>query len=107
MVNINIIKQLAENKTIEEVISNIIGRQYDQTEQDLAQDLYMSLLEKDPELIENLYFKGDLQYFITRMVIQNVNSKNSPYYYTYKIPQRIMVDISDINDEKAGQTTDY
>lgn len=90
-----IINQLAKDRVIEDIIANIAKKQPDQTDQDLAQDLYQSLLEKDPEFVETLYSNDELQFFITRMVIRNVQSKTSPYYYTYKISQRRFNPIDD------------
>lgn len=78
-----IIKQLAEEKTIETIINNI-SKNNDDTLQDLAQMLYLDLLEKKDETIITLYQEKKLQYFLTRMVINSINSKTSRYYYLYK-----------------------
>ena len=78
-----IIKKLAEEKTIETIINNI-AKTNDDTLQDLAQMLYLDLLEKKDETIITLYEEKKLQYFLTRMVINSINSKTSRYYYLYK-----------------------
>lgn len=100
MIAKEIINQLAKDRIIETIITNVAKKQYDQTDQDLAQDLYQSLLEKDPEFVETLFNNDELQFFITRMVIRNVQSKTSPYYYTYKISQRR---INPIDDETNNE----
>lgn len=51
---------------------------------DLEQDIYVELLEKDDDVIETLYNKNQLNYYLTRMVINNINSKTSRYFYKYK-----------------------
>lgn len=51
---------------------------------DLAQDLYMSLWEKDDDLIKGLYDRQELAFYITAMITNMVMSKSSPYYLTYK-----------------------
>lgn len=51
---------------------------------DLAQDLYISLLEKDDELIKGLYDRQELAFYITAMITNMVMSKSSPYYLNYK-----------------------
>lgn len=78
-----IIKKLAEEKTIETIIKNV-AKTDDDTLQDLAQMLYLDLLEKKDETIITLYQEKKLQYFLTRMVINSINSKTSRYYYLYK-----------------------
>jgi hypothetical protein len=78
-----IIEELALNKTIEEIIHNI-AQTKDDTLNDLAQMLYEDLLMKDEEKIVQLYESEQLQYFITRMVLNSINSKTSRYYYAFK-----------------------
>lgn len=78
-----IIEELALNKTIEEIIHNI-AQTKDDTLNDLAQMLYEDLLMKDEDKIVRLYESEQLQYFLTRMVLNSINSKTSRYYYAYK-----------------------
>lgn len=82
MNNIEIIEELARNKVVEEIVSNISKRSFPYTDE-LAQDIYLSLLEKSPDLIEGLYNKGEIKYFIVKMVRNNLFSRNSPYYTKY------------------------
>lgn len=49
--------------------------------EDLHQDLCLSLLE-NPKL-PALYAKGEHRYYITRMVLNNIISSDSPYYRHY------------------------
>lgn len=85
MTKSEIINQLAIERKVEEIINNITKQgEVKDGEEDLAQDIYLSLLEKDDRLIEQLYEDNQLIYFITRMLINNLRSKTSPYYYKYK-----------------------
>lgn len=79
----DIIEKLAKDKEIENIISEITEVN-DDSDKDLAQDLYISLMTKEPSLIEKMYNEGKLHYFIVKMVLYNIKSFNSPYYYTYK-----------------------
>jgi hypothetical protein len=84
MTKSEIINQLAIERKVEELISNITKAPPTEGEEDLAQDIYLALLEKNDRLIEQLYKDNQLIYFITRMLINNLRSKTSPYYYKYK-----------------------
>ena len=71
MNNFEIIEELAKNKIVEEIISNISKGSFSAADE-LSQDIYLNLLEKSPDLIEKLYEKGELKYFIVRMVHNNL-----------------------------------
>lgn len=81
-----IIKELAEEKVVEDIIRNmkISVNEDKENLEDLAQDIYMDLMEKDAEKIEGLYERNELRYYISRIVVNNIHSKNSPYYVKYK-----------------------
>lgn len=78
----SIIEELAKDRVIETIITNITQTE-DDTLNDLAQILYEDLLLKDEEKIVQLYKDNQLQYFITRMVLNSINSKTSRYYYLF------------------------
>lgn len=79
-----IMAEIAEAKLVEELVNNCtIGMKLSDLT-DLCQDIYLSLLEKDAELIETLYAKRQLKFFISRMILNNVKSRTSPYYKNYR-----------------------
>jgi hypothetical protein len=88
-----ILTNLFNNKAVEEIINNITKTQ---TEEDLAQDIYLALCEKDEDLIVKLFENNQLMYFITRMVLNNVRSVTSPYYYKYKRFENNKVSLDEI-----------
>lgn len=83
-----IIGFLAKDKVVEGLIKNISKKNSlsSSSLDDLAQDIYISLLEKPPEVIESLYATSSLTYYIARMVTNNIHSSLSPYYYKYLKP---------------------
>lgn len=83
MTKIEVISLIAKERLIETTVMNIAKSADDQLK-DLAQDLYIDLMEKDEDKIINLFETGQLRFFITRMVINNIRSKNSPYWTNYK-----------------------
>lgn len=107
MDSFEIIDKLATEKALETIVENVarISINRDDTLKDLSQMLYLDLLEKDPKKIEDLYESGQLQYFLTRMVINNIESKNSPYYYTYKKYQMLSgpIDSIDVIDNSKSK----
>lgn len=78
-----IISQLANEKLVERVINKIDSTIMANCP-DLANDIYLSLMEKDNDTIVNLFETGQLAFFIIRMVKNNIFSVNSPYYRIYK-----------------------
>lgn len=78
-----IINELAQQKKVEELISNITKKQAPELD-DLAQDIYLHLLNYNPNKIIELYAKKQLVYFIVRIIYNNYFSVTSRYYYTYK-----------------------
>lgn len=84
---LQIIEELAKHKVVENLIKNITKR-WDDTYNDLAQMIYEDLLiKKKEELIQKLYqnqeSNNELNAFLIRMIINNIYSKNSPFYYQF------------------------
>lgn len=82
------VKYLAEHQTVEGIVNNIT--QSGQTlyeaslAKDLIQDIYSNLLEK-PKFL-GVFNANQERYYITRMVLNNIASNNSPFYMTYIRP---------------------
>lgn len=92
-----IIEELAKEKTVETIINNITHSNNDILN-DLAQDIYIDLLNKEDELIIELYNNNQIKFFITRMVMNNWFSQNSPFYMKYR-KFSIMTDQYDTDDQ--------
>ena len=93
-----IIQEISKDKIVEEIVYNI-GSKGDEDLKDLIQDIYINLLEKEDNLIETLYNTNQLKYFIIRMVVNNIHSKNSPYYTKYKKDKINKVKIEELYDK--------
>ena len=94
----NIIDEISKQKIVEEIVYNI-GDRGDEDLKDLIQDIYINLLEKEDSLIENLYSTNQLKFYIIRMVVNNIHSKNSPYYAKYKKDKINKVKIEELYDK--------
>ena len=51
--------------------------------EDLIQDVYLLLLQKDEDLIVNLYNRGELGFYLLKVARNQLLSTNSPYYTKY------------------------
>jgi uncharacterized membrane protein YheB (UPF0754 family) len=95
-----IIEELANDRTIEEIIKNVSHNSSDDTLNDLAQMLYEDLLSKPSEKIVELHNKKQIQFFLTRMVINSIKSKTSRYYYLFTKPNNNLQGIDTIDEWK-------
>ena len=93
-----IIDEISKDKLVEEIVYNI-GSKDDEDLKDLIQDIYINLLEKEDNLIETLYNTNQLKFYIVKMVVNNIHSKNSPYYTKYKKDKINKVKIEELYDK--------
>ena len=63
--------------------------------EDLIQDIYLLLLQKDDDLIVNLYNKDEIGFYLLKIARNQLLSKNSPYYQKYIRFQSNSDDISE------------
>jgi hypothetical protein len=87
------VKTLFEQHKVEEIIGNITKSPPDE---DLVQDIYLTLLEKDQDLLKELADKKQLIFYLTKIITNNIRSKTSPYYYKYKRYENNKVSINEI-----------
>lgn len=77
-----IVNRLAKDKVIEGMITKITKDKDEDTLQDLAQDLYLQLLQQ-PSKTKALWDNHQLNYFIAKVLMNNICSSTSPYYRHY------------------------
>ncbi len=85
MTKYEIIDKLARQNEIEKIVYKMVGTSKNPLDapKDLIQDIYIILLEKDPQVIEDLYNNNELGFYILRICRNQIFSCNSPYYYNY------------------------
>ena len=85
MTKVEIIDELSRTNTVEKIIYKLLPTSKNQFDcpDDLIQDIYVLLLEKDDKLIIDLYNKGELGYYLLKIARNQLLSVNSKYYYTY------------------------
>ena len=85
MTKLQIVNELANNNTIEKIVYKILPNSKNSFDapDDLVQDIYLLLLQKEDSLIEGLYTRGELVYYLLRIVRNQLLSANSPYFCLY------------------------
>ena len=83
---------------VETAIANIAKTNSDVLN-DLSQNIYLDLLEKDEQKIVKLYEDNQIRFFVVRMILNNLFSKNSPFYQTFKKNANLTVDIDNLKDK--------
>ena len=78
-----IVEKIAKEGLVESIIRNITKNSKDEDLRDLANDIYLELLEKPENILLCIYERNQIQYYLTRIVLNNVNSKTSRFYYKY------------------------
>ena len=77
-----VVEEVARTKLIEECILIVTGGVWRSEYSDLVQDILMELL--DQTKIVDLYKKGQLRYYVMRIVRNNLQSSTSRFYYRYR-----------------------
>lgn len=78
------VEQIAKEMIVEEIVGNITKNSKEEEYRDLVNDIYLTLLEKSEETLKSIYERNQIRYFITRIVMNNLKSKTSPFFYAYK-----------------------
>ena len=80
-----IVDELSKNNTVEKIVFKLLPCSKNPFDypQDLIQDIYLLLLQKDDDLIVNLYNKDEIGFYLLKIARNQLLSKNSPYYTKY------------------------
>ena len=77
-----VVEYIARSKLIQECILIVTGGVWRSEYDDLTQDVLIELLNQ--EKIISLYQRGQLKYFIMRIIRNNIQSNTSRFYYRYR-----------------------
>ncbi len=104
LTNNQIVEHIAKEGFLKETIEYIARKTMTQedTLNDLEQDIWLQLLEMDNEKLNQLYQTGQWQFFLTRIVINNIRSNTSPYYRIYRKFSALSEEMSYITDIEEG-----
>ena len=85
MTKYEVVDIIAREHLVERIVNKLLSSSknpFDCSE-DLIQDIYVLLLEKDDKLIIDLYNKGELGFYLLKIARNQLLSVNSPYYQKY------------------------
>jgi hypothetical protein len=87
------LNKIANEKLVETICKNIgVSPKY---MDDLVQEIYLILLEYNQTKLQEIYDKGQLNFFLTRIIKNQWCSNTSPFYKKY----RKFYDLIDGNNE--------
>ena len=85
MTKYEVIDIIAREHLVERIVNKLLSSSknpFDCSE-DLIQEIYLLLLQKDDDLIVNLYNKDEIGFYLLKIARNQLLSKNSPYYTKY------------------------
>lgn len=85
MTKYEVIDIIAKEHIVERIVNKLLSSSKNPFDcpEDLIQDIYLILLNSDENLIVTLYNKGELGFYLLKVVRNQLLSVNSKYYYTY------------------------
>ena len=77
-----VVERIAKEGWVEECIKTVSGGVWRSEYSDLVQDVLIELLNQTK--VVDLYKKGQLKFYIMRVVRNNIQSATSRFYYRYR-----------------------
>ncbi len=84
MKKLEIIELLAKEKRVEKHVCNITHCSLNEELRDLCQLVYYILLDYEEGPIVGMWEKGQLDFFMTRVIMNQYRSTSSPFYITFR-----------------------
>lgn len=96
MTKCDVVEKLYKDGTVDRIIYKLLSSSKNPFDcpEDLIQDIYLLLLQKDDDLIVNLYNKDEIGFYLLKIARNQLLSKNSPYYQKYI---RLLANSDEIN----------
>ena len=79
-----IIEEVAKAEMVEHMVQNIAHHTLDADLKDLAQMVYLILLEYDESKLQDLWINEQMGFFLARIIINQYRSSNSPFHTIYR-----------------------
>lgn len=96
------VTQLARERRVETMVENIAKQPLSADLKDLAQMVYVILLEYDETRLQDLWEHGQINFFIARIILNQYRSVNSPFYKLFRKHGKRQEDIETIRETGTG-----
>lgn len=85
MTKYEVLDIIAKEHLVERIVNKLLSSSKNPFDcpEDLIQDIYLLLLQKDDDLIVNLYNKDEIGFYLLKIARNQLISANSPYYTKY------------------------
>ena len=85
MTKYDVVDIIAKEHLVERIVNKLLSSSKNPFDcpEDLIQDIYLLLLQKNDDLIVNLYNKGEIGFYLLKIARNQLLSANSPYYTKY------------------------
>ena len=85
MTKYDVLDIIAREHLVERIVNKLLSSSKNPFDcpEDLIQDIYLLLLQKNDDLIVNLYNKDEIGFYLLKIARNQLLSKNSPYYQKY------------------------
>lgn len=85
MTKYDVLDIIAREHLVERIVNKLLSSSKNPFDcpEDLIQDIYLLLLQKDDDLIVNLYNKDEIGFYLLKIARNQLLSANSPYFYKY------------------------
>ena len=85
MTKYDVVDIIARDHLVERIVNKLLSSSKNPFDcpEDLIQEIYLLLLQKNDDLIVNLYNKGEIGFYLLKVARNQLLSVNSKYYYTY------------------------
>jgi hypothetical protein len=93
------VEKIAKEKIVEKLLEKHSDFKNNPYIDDLAQDIYIQLTLMSEESLNQLYTNGELEFFIKRIIKNNLYSTTSQFYYKYQKFRKITDEINYKNEE--------
>ena len=91
MTKYEIVDTLARERRVETLVQNIAHSPLTDDLKDLAQMVYIVLLEYDDDKIADLWDQRQIDFFIARVILNQYRSKHSPFHDIIRKPRELSV----------------
>lgn len=99
-----IVERLGRERRVEQIVLRIAGVDRLTADlEDLVQMVYVALLEYDEDKLQDLWEHDEINFLLVRMVIFNLRSKTSRFYYSIKIFSARTTDLTAVEYKAADE----